>query len=230
LDTEGDSNSVAAVKKPLEGEEELIDECKAIYFHRITSKAVSQNIEQEILFGEMTTNAIKDLQALLQRVFIPVLEQHAGWREKAAVHVQNEVLSLSEHVRTVLGEAGTALNDGAQLMQPKNDWIGDAELTKRWCDQAASDDRCVAHMVTVVGSWCTKVGATLDAPLQTGCVDNTKNPTKLSGPRVELQSWRERSLQLSTIIEQLQAFPSKVVLGVLRSARHTNNDAYEILR
>lgn len=229
------TSSVVAVKGEADGEEEEKEEkeCKVIYFHKTTSKAVSQNIEQEILFGEMATNALTDLQTLLHRVFIPVLEHHIGWRSSATPQVQSELLSLSEHVRSVLGEAGSAFNDGSKLMQPNGDWLDDAELSKRWCDQAAADERCVGHMVTVVSSWCSKVGATLDAPLQTGCcVDSSKapNPKQQMGPRVELQSWRERSLQLSTIIEQLQVFESKLVLGILRSARHTSNEANEILR
>ena len=103
----------------------------------------------------MPNGAIGDLETLLRRVFIPVLENHSDWQEKVQptvsntamqsarfsdtlVQVKNQLIEQSERFRGILGEAVETLVDGIQLAKPSAEWLAGADLTKRWCDTMVS--------------------------------------------------------------------------------------------
>jgi hypothetical protein len=50
------------------------------------------------------------------------------------------------------------------------------------------------------------------------------------GPRSELQYWRFRAQKFSVIIDQLQQTDFKKVIGVLREAKNSHDDANSCMR
>jgi hypothetical protein len=80
--------------------------------------------------------------------------------------------------------------------------------------RAAMDSEVLIHFETVLESWCSTVDRILH-----GDFERNRNEGEDSGPNTEFEFWRQRMVKITNLVEQLKKGESRVVLGVLNTAK-----------
>ncbi|CAG9462434.1 unnamed protein product [Pedinophyceae sp. YPF-701] len=182
-----------------------------VYFVRCNPKGVSEkSVDADLSVSVTTGEALANFRALVEELFVPVLQEQAGWGKSAPQDVA-EFLGLAKKFGAVLREAYGSLQSGIELAQPDAKMVADIEVKPYAFNKAAEDPAVVQHMEGVLEGWCAQVEALLD--------DESRADRDDDGPDAELEYWRSRVAKLNSITEQLKSKECRVVLGVCMAAR-----------
>ena len=114
---------------------------------------------------------------------------------------------------------------GVRLELPEDTSWAQNEMNSKTQASMAQNAEFVQSFIELLGRWCTQVEQLLKDSDDSGGGRNKDN-----GPRSELLFWRQRAQKFSTIIDQLQTKECKIILGVLREAKATHEDAHRALK
>lgn len=204
------------------------DDAKCIYFQRTCGeKPVSaKDVEMDLCYGEILNSPLEDFDRALGQVFLPLLKKQSDWGQSGSAEESHELFESANSLRKTLEEAIVNVKNGVRLELPENDKFLSMESKPKTFEAAALNQDCVDGFEQIVQTWCQQV-ETILAQTDDGSVGRHN---KDEGPRSELQYWRQRAQRFSTIIDQLQVRECKVILGVLREAKHTNDSVNKTLK
>jgi len=220
---------------------------KAIFFQRTCgSRAVSpKDIEMDLSYGEMMNSPLEDFDRALGQVFLPLLKQQEEWGKCRGDADANALFESAASLRKTLDEAILNVSAGKSYIASAAGWLftihwvpgvrlelpedtswAENETNSKTQASMAKNTDFVQSFIELIGRWCIQVEQLLKDSAEG--VPDRKN--KDDGPRSELLFWRQRAHKFSTIIDQLQIKECKIILGVLREAKATDEAAYRALK
>ena len=217
LEGKKDSSSVLFVRKPNENKIEIINELdqqfeenqKVVYFIRKEDKPIppkEHQIVDVVLSGAMDEEAFKNLQILLQQVYIPVLEKSEDWgkTDKAQiVEFLNTVNTFSEKLSALSSQNVPKV----ELAKPSTEFsVKDPSDLRK----AKGNPDYIQHFTKLIKSWTTEINSVLN--------NNVNNDKDDPGPRSEINFWKTRLAKLSSLIDELKTPDCKTILAILQQA------------
>jgi dynein heavy chain len=156
--------------------------------------------------------ALPSLETAVERLYKPLLSAQTEREWGLAQGTERiEFLTSLDSLVASLQESAKSANSNLELATP------DADLEQQVsAPDAASDPALVAHLANMVEDWCLQVEALLNGGNSGSGGAGTGGVG--SGPDTEIEYWRRRLQQLTSVTDQLKARPCKNVLAVLTAA------------
>jgi dynein heavy chain len=201
--------------------EEMRIKGKAVYFVRNVpdQKPVKSDVpcDNELLFGEMAACPLYSLDMGLQGVFKPLVDDAPLDWQSCESEQAKEFKTGLDHFTMELSEGIKSLTCQIELPNPE---LTDDDVKKsNFMDVARDKPDIVDEYNNVLQGWCVTIGKFLENG------DGSQKQSSDQGPRTELEFWRNRLQQITSITEQLKAKERKGVLGVLHAVARLGPDA-----
>lgn len=199
-----------------------------VYIMRINPQGVrAKDPELDLAYGEIPHSPLEDFDTVLARVYEPLLKAQEDWG-KCNSGVSEELLENMVNLGKMLGEAIENVKSGIRLTAPDVSIMKKVETKQKSYEAAANDQAIVKHCLECMGEWITQVETVIsEAGAETTTTTSKRDD---DGPRSELTHWRLRAQKFSTFIDQLQRPDLKKVVGVLKEAKNTNDDAASMMK
>ncbi len=187
---------------------------KCIFFTKRTPGAIDKDTrspEQEIGFGEVSSNVLECFHQTLHGVFQPQLDGlWHDWGKCTDVHTKEYLAHLSRFDE-MLADAVSSLQGGIELRKPDKKFM--IENKQQAYQRAANDVDVLAVYESVMEEWCVQCEKLLAESEQQEDVDDN------SGPSTEFEFWRNRMAKFNSVAEQLKQRECKVVIGVVSQSK-----------
>lgn len=172
--------------------------------------------DSSLLYGEISASPLETIETILCSQFSPLLSNldnnigNNSFDHKS--YFDSELFKFSDNVGTVLH----SMSKGIELKSIENNLINLKEI----CDplsftETIDEDSIlqIAQLQSVFDGWCNDIESYLSAILpmtdsQTGSLTkiiNIDDRNKVSGPRAELEYWRNRMQRLNSVVEKQQS-------------------------
>eukprot|EP00698_Gefionella_okellyi_P008565 TRINITY_DN2129_c0_g1_i1.p1 TRINITY_DN2129_c0_g1~~TRINITY_DN2129_c0_g1_i1.p1 ORF type:complete len:4495 (+),score=1467.97 TRINITY_DN2129_c0_g1_i1:46-13530(+) len=209
--------TVSAVDKPklfvTDGSKEGL-RGKCVYFIRITAKAVTTaKIEEEVIYGQLESNFLDEVQEQLGQVLLPALSEQENWGEVPRALAQSEYLGNVQKFISMLNEAIIAMKDNVQIAKAQAKYVTGLDLTPDALAAAANEPDRVEAFEGTVKQWCKQIERVLAES------DLIRKESDDVGPTTELEYWKARMAKFNSITDQLKSKDAKLVHKVLQLAR-----------
>ncbi len=223
---EGGSTSPSLVLSDGSSSREL-PQGKCCYFLRCGKDRVPLEAavldDSNLLFGEMSLNALAGVSSMLGGLLKPLCQQHPGWKDTEKAQ-RAEFLGETDRFTKALQDGQHSLAGGLELKAGMSDAILNNVIDGEV--QNLSPD-VISQYEGLLEGWYDQAMQYLEAPPPGGMLTTTttsgsstngkgmQNTTAEFGPRRELQYWRNRMQRLSSISGQLRRRECQVVVAVL---------------
>ncbi len=223
---EGGSTSPSLVLSDGSSSREL-PQGKYCYFLRCGKDSVPLEAavldDSNLLFGEMSLNALAGVNSMLGGLLKPLCQQHPGWKDTEKAQ-RAEFLGETDRFTKALQDGQHSLAGGLELKAGMSDAILNNVIDGEV--QNLSPD-VISQYEGLLEGWYDQAMQYLEAPPPGGMLTTTttsgsstngkgmQNTTAEFGPRRELQYWRNRMQRLSSISGQLRRRECQVVVAVL---------------
>ena len=180
---------------------------KVVYFLKlqITGEVTGENILEEVASGEFNDNMVNNLETVLERVFVPLVGNHANqsnWGEVASKEVTDKLHSFLANVSITLGQ----MRGKACLPLPP---VEPASGNSNYKDR-------VHLLESAVITWTKQIKQILKQDPES-LLKKKDHPS----PEAELNFWKFQSINLNSIFEQLQSDAVRKVLRFLDLSKST---------
>eukprot|EP00891_Asterochloris_glomerata_P002883 jgi/Astpho2/2883/Aster-01037 len=190
---------------------------KTVYFVKQQHVPLTHdNIKTMVTYGDFGESPLEQLSAVSSEVILPLLSNPAnqgGWPDVVAKEITDNLHKFVAHVFVTLGQTkGQTLlplppTDGAQ-------------------EEVVLQDKDKIHILeSAVVTWTRQIKQVLKADPEAAF----KEPGQFPGPLKELDFWNERSVNLSSIHQQLSSDRIRKVVKVLELAKSTYYPAFNRL-
>lgn len=177
---------------------------KGVYFLKPKSGVITEKTLNTVLYGEMMADPLKNLETVLQEVYVPLLanpRNHSGWGEVVSKEVMDKLYGLLANVTITLGQT-----------------TGHTTLPMPPLDPSASstsNKERIYLLESAVITWSKQIRQVLkedpEVLLKQG------HPT----PDVEIAFWINKAQNLNSIFKQLQSDKLRKVLVFLDQSKST---------
>jgi dynein heavy chain len=194
----------------------------AVFFLRNVAdqKAVKPDIacDVELLFGEMSASPLESLDTGLMDIFRPLVCSSGCFDWSACQKEQQEAFCNSfDKFTTELALGVKSLSSAVDLATPEAPVPNIYSMP--YADVAKDYPDFVRQCETTLDSWCKQISEYLSISVH-GQQKISGDP----GPRTELEAWRNRLHQITSINEQLKTKERKIVLPLLHSLTRAGQD------
>jgi dynein heavy chain len=176
--------------------------------------------DNDINFGTIngsSAETLLTLTKLMSEVYDPCLASNLfGYMKKMKPAEKEELENLQKKCVVVIDKAIASLQSGLELakVDPSDESLT-IENKPAAIQAAATNPSVVSSLEGLVAEWCEQMEKLFnEAESPAG-----GNDEESSGPRSELEHWRNRMGKLNSVIEQLRGEQCRVVLAVLQ-VRH----------
>jgi dynein heavy chain len=173
------------------------------------------NIDNEIIFMEMSRNVIDSLYQVCNEVFMPILGNPVnmiGWSELVSKDLMDKFHVFLAYTYVTIGQIkGITL-----LPLPANDVTASATTSSK--DKAVLLETAIVH-------WTKQIKSVLKRDPEMA-LKNGKHPD----PLIEVEFWRDQSTDLNAIYKQLSSERIKKVLKFLEQNKSTYTGPFSKLQ
>ena len=208
---EGSTNNETKTANSLSSIPDVNSVTEIGYFVRSESTTLTpENISSLIQFGTLVGSSVHSLLRLMTTVYTSQIFTGSTFppsvKKDFAAHYHRFMASLTETSNASSGK--TVL------------YLPEENITD--IDSASKNKDTVQHLESIVIHWTRQIKEVVNAH------DNGYN-TEISGPLEEIGFWRERTVDLSGISEQLSRPDVKRVVSVLEGAKSSYLGPFEVL-
>lgn len=171
--------------------------------------------------GELSGSSLEDLKALVADLYLPIVQEQAGWGKVTPEHT-TDFVGATLKFGAMLSEAVATVSGGVELRKPDTKYTDHHELKPSAFAAAAADEDCLRALEDCLQEWCSETEGLL---AQTHKIKEGEEP----GPDTELEYWRSRMSNLNSITEQLKAKEARLVLGVCGHAKSKGSARWKAL-
>jgi len=198
------------------GESEVLQD-KTVYFVRTTgTKAVNlgNDVDSEVLAGEIPFAAVNVLEVLLNNVLIPMINnmQPNEWGVCEEEH-KKEFITHMKKFSQDLHEAVDTLSGVVKLEGVDPRFEPELKATSK-----PPSDECINHCRERVASWIAEIDKYLR---EWNEVEERKGEPTEEGPLSELEHWRQTQRILTGLSEQIKGPGCAGILSLLGLAKHS---------
>jgi dynein heavy chain len=218
IDAKGDAKIMITTGE----HEDMRIKSEAVYFLRNVpdQKPVKLDVlcDAELLFGEMAASPLESLDTGLMEVFRPLVCQSTcfDWGSCRTEQAETFRTSLTKFT-SELSLGVKSLCSGIDLPAPEvpspNIFLTNSQ------DVAAEHPDFVRHCENILEIWCGQVEKYLGESL-----DGQQKLSGEPGPRTEMEFWRNRLHQITSITEQLKTKERKLVFSLLQGVTRATQE------
>ena len=190
---------------------------KAAYFLRNVGdqKAVKPDVatDSELVYGEMSLGPFDSLSTGLHDVFRPIVTQSnvVDWGQCAAEQ-SSEFCTYMSKFSQELAIGLMSMSCGIELVSPEPGVEGVDVRTLSAEEIQKKHPHVLEHYHSVMDRWCQQIEQFLEEAMAGRDEDSV-----IAGPRTELEFWRDRLHQITSITEQLKTKERKHVFTLLQA-------------
>ncbi|KAK8898529.1 Dynein heavy chain 5, axonemal [Tritrichomonas musculus] len=127
---------------------------------------------------------------------------------------QKELTQLAE---TIIRKAETVSNsvratEKAVVLEPPQ--LNDVTLESASILAASRDEQICSRFAQSLQQWCTQIQNLLSV------TEQVRQEDESSGPRAEMDYWRERMSIFTSLVDSIKSKPTRIVISVLKAAKH----------
>jgi dynein heavy chain len=158
--------------------------------------------DHNLIYGELSDTPIGVLDCTVSKLYKPIFDTREDWGVAKKTATDSFTENLSRFGLDVT-DALSSMVGGVELRRPDKQYDIDMEARK-----PEKNEEMMAHLLAVLDTWCTQVDSVMDGP-------EGVDPAGNMGPLSELEFWRRRMQQLSSLVEQLKTKECRNVLALL---------------
>ncbi|CAM9192009.1 unnamed protein product [Choristocarpus tenellus] len=226
----GDSTSEGEVGEShlfvTDGASELLSS-KCCFFLRNVKEGHSLDTssagDQNLLFGEVSGSALAGIEAALSRFLKPLLKESDGWG-KTDSEQKVDFLGETDHFIHALKEGLKSLIGGLELrgMDSSTKESSEGLDSRNFSQRVNQNPELIPQFESLLEEWCNQIEHYLNPPESKG--DGGAEGGHDTGPKGELEYWRNRMQRLTSITEQLKRKDCKDVIGLLSTLTKNSTD------
>ncbi|KAL7522596.1 hypothetical protein ACHAWX_007291 [Stephanocyclus meneghinianus] len=202
---------------------------KCCYFLRQGAQEVdpSRASDTTLLYGEILASPLETIKSMLSSIYAPLFAESTEWGNASEVQKADFTDEMNKFMHT-LSSAIESLSRGLELRQVSSKYMESSEADS--LGRGNPNQETVAYFEELLAEWCTQIGAFIDSrESDVHCMRKFGNATisknMLEGPKAEVEYWRTRTQQLSSIIDQMKRKECRHVVGILLAyTKGTTND------
>ena len=187
-----------------------------------SSQITSSNIEQALVCGIIVGDPTESFSCLYSKALSPVLHTQVDTLDSSIDKrkLQMMVASNERKIQTIASTV-TATRKAVKL-EPPPDLFGVTTESSSIL-QASHDDTIVHAFAQHLQKWIRQVQILLSE------TEQVRQEDEASGPRAEMDYWRERLSIFSSLVESIKLETTRIVVTVLRIRKHKHIDAWNEL-
>lgn len=174
--------------------------------------------DTSLLYGEILDSPLETFKSLLSSTYAPLFAESNEWGSASEEQRSDFTDELNKFVQN-LSSAVDSLSNGLELRQISSEHI---EAMNTESEKTQPSREAIAYFEDLVSEWCTQIGDFIDS--RTSESDSSQSG-KLEGPKGEVEYWRAKTQQLSSINDQLKRQECRYVIGILSAySKGVRND------
>eukprot|EP00741_Cyanophora_paradoxa_P005992 tig00000955_g5810.t1 len=186
---------------------------KGLYFLKKRAATLTiDNLKEEVIVGDLTTNVLQQLSLISQEVLLPLLsntKNQQGWPDVISKEVMDNFHRFVGSVYVTIGQT-----QGKTLLPlPPADMIN--------IEKAVNDKEKIHRLESSVVSWTHLIKTVLRSDPES-MFRGGKNP----GPTAEVEFWVNKAANLNSIHEQLSGDKIQKVMKILELTKSTYFPAF----
>ena len=127
---------------------------------------------------------------------------------------RKELGQIAETIIRKAESVANSVNASAKAVTLDAPNLSDVTLDSASILAASKDDGICAKFANVLKGWCNKIQNLLSI------TEQVRQEDENSGPRAEMDYWRERMSIFSSLVDSIKSQPTRVVISVLKAAKH----------
>lgn len=166
--------------------------------------------DSSLLYGEILDSPLETFRTLLSSIYAPLFAKSTEWGSASEKQKTDFIDGVNKFTQN-LSLAVDNLSTGLELRQTSAKHIGFLDLDST--DKVHPTSEAIVCFEELVGEWCTQIEEFINS--RKSDADSKHQAGKLEGPKGEIEYWRTRTQQLSSINDQLQRKECRHVIGML---------------
>jgi dynein heavy chain len=166
--------------------------------------------DTSLLYGEILDSPLETFKSLLSSTYAPLFAESAEWGSASEEQKLDFTEEMNKFMRN-LSSAVDSLSSGLELRQVSTKHLESLDTDS--LDKMHPNPEAIAYFEELVGEWCTQIGDFIESRESES--DSAQKSGKLEGPKAEVEYWRTKTQQLSSINDQLKRQECRYVIGIL---------------
>jgi dynein heavy chain len=164
--------------------------------------------DTSLLYGEILDSPLETFKSLLSSTYAPLFAESNEWGSATEEQKSDFTEELNKFMQN-LSSAVDSLSRGLELRQISPRYTESLDTDSD--DKTQPSPEAIAYFEGLVSEWCAQIGEFIDSRAS----ENDSQSGKLEGPKGEVEYWRTRTQQLSSINDQLRRQECRYVIGIL---------------
>ncbi|KAH0792655.1 Dynein heavy chain family protein [Histomonas meleagridis] len=170
------------------------------------------NIENVLSCGVIIGDPVESFHTMFTNSYKHVLQQSITHCDTDVDQKElNQLVSVIERKSETVSQTIAATRKAIILEPPNPLGVG---LDSNFILSAARDDQICTRFAASLQQWCSQIQSLLSV------TEQVRQEDENSGPRAEMDYWRERMSIFSSLIESIKSQPTRIVISVLKAAKH----------
>lgn len=169
--------------------------------------------DSSLLYGEILDSPLETIKSLLSSTYLPLFTESSEWgdtndEQKADFNdeVNKFVHNLSVAVESISGGLELRELESSHLEPAVDPATAESQTLE---EKAQQEAETITKLENLLDEWCGQVEKYMESRA------TTTSQQQLEGPKGEIEYWRSRRQQLSSIAEQLKRKDCKYVVNTL---------------
>lgn len=174
--------------------------------------------DSSLLYGEILDSPLETIKSLLSSTYLPLFTESSEWgdtndEQKADFNdeVNKFVHNLSVAVESISGGLELRELESSHLEPAVDPATAESQTLE---EKAQQEAETIAKLENLLDEWCGQVEKYMESRANT-TTSQQQQQQQLEGPKGEIEYWRSRRQQLSSIAEQLKRKDCKYVVNTL---------------
>lgn len=190
----------------------------------------AQANDTSLLYGEILDSPLETIKSLLSSTYAPLFAESTEWGNTSDEQKADFNDEMNKFLQN-LTSAVESLSGGLKLLHISSEHVKSFESSdaQNLSDRVHQNPDAITYFEELLGEWCNQIESFVESheknnnQLQSP-PKGSNNIEKLTGPKGELEYWRARTQQLSSITEQLKRKDCRYVVGILSAYTKGTSD------
>ncbi|OHT04931.1 Dynein heavy chain family protein [Tritrichomonas foetus] len=174
----------------------------------VTQSNMENTLAAGVVYGDPVASFHKLFSESYSAVMHTAIEQcDADVDQKELNQIAETIIRKAETVSNSVNATGKAV-----VLEPPA--LNDVTLESASILAASRDESICSRFAASLQQWCTQIQNLLSV------TEQVRQEDENSGPRAEMDYWRERMSIFSSLVDSIKSQPTRVVISVLKAAKH----------
>lgn len=172
--------------------------------------------DTSVLYGEILDSPLETIKSLLSSTYAPLFAESSEWGDTNEDQKADFIDEMSKFIQNV-SVAVESISGGLELSELESSHFeSSVEPTESQTleEKAQHESETIAQLEKLLEEWCGQVEGYMESREKKRTCSQQQQQ-QLEGPKAEIEFWRSRRQQLSSIAEQMKRKDCKYVVNTL---------------